>query len=1170
MAHAGKFTGWLAALACAANASAGAGQPEVRIQFAEKVELPARAGHVEFDAYGRRFAFDLESNDRLLVAMSAANKLQLSGAHAQLMRGKLAGVAGSWVRIARVGDGLEGAIWDGTDLYVVTRAGKIASALTTPLAADSSDTVIFRLSDAINGLPRGYCGVAPDPARSSSTDVSALTQYKAIVAEIRATASASVIDQLSVALIADGAFQGLEGTSSTEVMLARLNTVDGIFSQQVGVLLVPSAVRLVPAGSDPFTQTAAGDLLRQLSDYRRANADIRAAGLAHLLTGKNLDGNTVGIAYLDTLCDQQRGVSLSSNAQVEFYTALVMAHEFGHNFGAAHDGEPGSSCAATPPDYLMAPSINGSSNFSQCTRDQMALSISRARGSCIATSSYADLAIAVPTTTVLADSGATFSVPVTVRSVGQSAASGARLRVSLPFDLQYVSGTVAAGACSMVGSDVTCTLGDLAPGEERAIDLRLSSNAVRLFNVPVSAIANNDFLAANNSGTVQISTRSGVDVAVAVAVTPNEVFINELVDFTIDVSALRTQTARGGILNIDARGVAIQSIDAGGNACAPLSAGSSFVQCQLADLNAGAQTRIIIHGRANSPASLTVVAGVSVLQDSNLANNSASADYTILADRDVLLAGSVGNLRQVVGTPFDVTYTMTAAGRLPSDTVWLQVIGSINGVVESVVPSAGACTPQNIGVYRCDFGTLNPGDVRTVAVRHRLTVSGDTSVMGVLRFQDGAEERNKRHDTYIYSNLRIDAVAQTGSEPPPISEGELNGGSFRVRTQGVERAQNVVAVFEVPAAVRLERVTAHQTPDPWQCTLETPQRGRCTGSFLNANDFLWADFIFDSETPGDYQGTLTITATDDGDVSNNVVQIPIRILPFLDVAVTGPTEPRNFLVGQAEDFNYTVTTGRHPVPGVAIRASSSPTYYNWETMTINGVVCRNTGVFGQECPIGDLPANASVPVTLRFQILQAGTTGNAGVTVTTARDSDYRNNSVSFGFSIMSLTDVQVNVARTTATAVSGAKLRLPEIAVHAGTAAANDVMLTLTVPPFTTIEYVSGNAICSGTTTIQCSMSFIAAGDARYFDISLNTGTAGTFTSTVTVQAANDSAAGNNTTTIALSVTDPPAPPPPPPPPSSSGSSSGGGGGGGRLEWLALAFLSLMAGRSGFSRRRI
>ena len=47
---------------------------DMRIQFAEKVAIPAAPGLVEFDAYGRRFSLDLVTNDRLLRSLSAANK----------------------------------------------------------------------------------------------------------------------------------------------------------------------------------------------------------------------------------------------------------------------------------------------------------------------------------------------------------------------------------------------------------------------------------------------------------------------------------------------------------------------------------------------------------------------------------------------------------------------------------------------------------------------------------------------------------------------------------------------------------------------------------------------------------------------------------------------------------------------------------------------------------------------------------------------------------------------------------------------------------------------------------------------------------------------------------------------------------------------------------------
>ena len=79
----------------AAGASAQAQQ--MQIQFAEKVNIVAHAGRAEFDAYGRRFSLRLESNDRVLARLPAQRKADFASIH--LLRGELAGVPGSWVRL---------------------------------------------------------------------------------------------------------------------------------------------------------------------------------------------------------------------------------------------------------------------------------------------------------------------------------------------------------------------------------------------------------------------------------------------------------------------------------------------------------------------------------------------------------------------------------------------------------------------------------------------------------------------------------------------------------------------------------------------------------------------------------------------------------------------------------------------------------------------------------------------------------------------------------------------------------------------------------------------------------------------------------------------------------------------------------------------------------------
>ena len=74
----------------------------------------------QFDAYGRRFSLTLADNERVLDKLPAAAQSRNSQSY-RLLRGSLDGPPGSWVRLTESPAGVEGAIWDGHDLYAVTR-----------------------------------------------------------------------------------------------------------------------------------------------------------------------------------------------------------------------------------------------------------------------------------------------------------------------------------------------------------------------------------------------------------------------------------------------------------------------------------------------------------------------------------------------------------------------------------------------------------------------------------------------------------------------------------------------------------------------------------------------------------------------------------------------------------------------------------------------------------------------------------------------------------------------------------------------------------------------------------------------------------------------------------------------------------------------------------------
>src|SRR4051812_36969914 len=85
------------------------------IQYAEPIALAHKASAAQFDAYGRRFSLTLTDNDRVLQKLSAQRKADLAGY--RLLRGSLDGAPGSWARFTEYSGVVEGAIWDGHDLY---------------------------------------------------------------------------------------------------------------------------------------------------------------------------------------------------------------------------------------------------------------------------------------------------------------------------------------------------------------------------------------------------------------------------------------------------------------------------------------------------------------------------------------------------------------------------------------------------------------------------------------------------------------------------------------------------------------------------------------------------------------------------------------------------------------------------------------------------------------------------------------------------------------------------------------------------------------------------------------------------------------------------------------------------------------------------------------------
>lgn len=311
------------------------------------------------------FDFDLAENKRLTRELQNAPE----NAEFTLYRGTLRGAENSWARFSKDNGKVSGAYFDGKDLFFVSQPETVENELAgnIPQFRPADSLVVYNANDV------KHSGVCALEGHSSNSDFN-YQSYSEQLDDMTSSAAASV---LQVSVVADLPFAG--GTSASDQadavaeMLTEMNIVDGIFSGQLGLeISVVSTDVFADHTAIPASMTDAEDMIYQYRTYVRNEASN--PGISHLFTGKDMDGGTIGIAFVGAVCGSSAvGITQRFNTR----TALVAAHEIGHNMGAPHDGDSGYACGAEGSTFLMNPRINGSNQFSDCSVSVMTPLLSR-------------------------------------------------------------------------------------------------------------------------------------------------------------------------------------------------------------------------------------------------------------------------------------------------------------------------------------------------------------------------------------------------------------------------------------------------------------------------------------------------------------------------------------------------------------------------------------------------------------------------------------------------------------------------------------------------------------------------------------------------------------------------------------------------------------------------
>jgi len=381
------------------------------------VSLSSRATGVTLHAAlkGEAFALELRESDAFLHVQLKNIPGPIVATH--YYEGNVAGHPGAWVRASFADNQWRGMVGLRGELFGLSNA---VTAQTTDSSAQEDRIVNVELSPLNLSLPLPNSFIRGSlPSNIELTPTPAWQQIKESSSDLTPTQRQGTAMQplgnemvrLELELYLDRHF--LQYASSFNLdpaatALEMINLVDGIYRSELGIRVALTGISAdtLFAPSVLSETTDAQALLSEFESKKNANLIFSqgSAKLGHLITSRSLDtglwlqntSGVVGLAYARNnlfdapiLCSAS-ALSLSlayipeqaRAEQLASYTAITIAHEIAHTLGAIHDGksEPGyvsNGCSAS--QYIMSAQENGSTHFSQCSKQEIANEIQRVR-----------------------------------------------------------------------------------------------------------------------------------------------------------------------------------------------------------------------------------------------------------------------------------------------------------------------------------------------------------------------------------------------------------------------------------------------------------------------------------------------------------------------------------------------------------------------------------------------------------------------------------------------------------------------------------------------------------------------------------------------------------------------------------------------------------------------
>ena len=281
-------------------------------------------------------------NFRILAEQSDGTLKNVPAGPMRTFRGEVTGITGSFVAATRNTDGLHARIQiPGQREHWLEPMGKRIA------GAKVGEHVLYSEDDVLEGA--GTCAAneaadAPDLIDSGTVSESASASEQIRIAEISCDADYEYFQRWGSV------------TAVSDRIESIINAVNVQFERDVAISHVVGTIIVRTSNSNPYRSSDPNTLLEQFRSHWQSEQSGIQRDVAHLFTGKDLNGSVIGVAWIGGICSTYFGYGVSQSDFSGNFACVtdLTAHELGHNWGSGH-----CSCSG----YTMNPSIACANQF---------------------------------------------------------------------------------------------------------------------------------------------------------------------------------------------------------------------------------------------------------------------------------------------------------------------------------------------------------------------------------------------------------------------------------------------------------------------------------------------------------------------------------------------------------------------------------------------------------------------------------------------------------------------------------------------------------------------------------------------------------------------------------------------------------------------------------------